>query len=78
MEMKNENTNNTVTITVKIEGMMCSHCEARVKSAVEGVAHVISADVSHERGDAIVTHDGKLSEKALIKAIEKAGYKTVG
>lgn len=67
----------TKTITIKIEGMMCSHCEARVKSAIEGVPHVTSADVSHERGDAVITHDGKLSEKAVIKAIEKAGYKTI-
>ena len=69
--------NTTKTITIKIEGMMCSHCEARVKSAIEGVSHVNSVDVSHTRGDAVITHDGKLSEKAVIKAIEKAGYKTV-
>lgn len=69
--------NTTKAITIKIEGMMCSHCEARVKSAIEGVPHVASADVSHERGDAVITHDGKLSEKAVIKAIEKAGYKIV-
>lgn len=69
--------NTAKTTTIKIEGMMCSHCEARVKSAIEGVPHVTSADVSHTRGDAVITHDGKLSEKAVIKAIEKAGYKII-
>ena len=64
--------------TVKIEGMMCGHCEARVKKCLEALPHVLSADVSHEKGQAVLTLDGELPDKAIAKAIEKEGYKVVG
>ena len=62
-------------ITIRIEGMMCPHCSGRVKQALEALACVESADVSHERGNAIVTlKDG--GDKALLrKTVEDAGYK---
>ena len=64
--------------TVKIEGMMCGHCEARVKKCLEALPHVVSAEVSHEKGQAVLTLDGELSDKTIAKAIEKEGYKAVG
>lgn len=72
-EKKMENT----TLTLNIEGMMCSHCEARVKKCLESLPHVISAEVSHEKGSAVITHDGKLTEKTAAKAVEKEGYKVI-
>ena len=64
--------------TVKIEGMMCGHCEARVKKCLEALPHVVSAEVSHEKGQAVLTLDGELSDKTIAKAIEKEGYRVVG
>ena len=61
--------------TLKIEGMMCAHCEARVKSALENVKGVESATVSHAQGKATVTLKKEVSSSALQKAVEKAGYK---
>lgn len=61
--------------TLKIEGMMCAHCEARVKSALENVKGVESATVSHAHGKATVTLKKEVSSSALQKAVEKAGYK---
>lgn len=63
--------------TVKIEGMMCGHCEARVKKCLEALPHVVSAEVSHEKGQAVLTLDGALSDKVIAKAVEKEGYKVV-
>ena len=67
------------TVTVKINGMMCPHCSGRVKSLLEASALVLGADVSHERGDAVVTlrdgvSDSTVSE--LKKIINDAGYET--
>ena len=64
--------------TVKIEGMMCPHCEARVKKVLEGLPFVASADVSHEKGEAILTLSGEFDEAAVRKVIEDNGYKFVG
>ena len=61
--------------TIKIEGMMCPHCEARVKKALEDIAGVTAADVSHERGDAVVTLSSPVGDEVLKGAIENAGYK---
>ena len=47
--------------TMKIEGMMCGHCEARVKKALEALPEVSAADVSHEKGTAVVTLSAALS-----------------
>lgn len=64
-------------MTIKIKGMMCPHCEATVKKALEEVPGVISATADHEKGVAEVETDGSADPKAMKKAIEKAGYKVV-
>lgn len=61
--------------TMKIEGMMCSHCEAAVKKALEAIAGVASADASHEKGTAVVTLASEVSDDALKKAVEDNDYK---
>lgn len=64
--------------TMKIEGMMCGHCEARVKKALEALPEVQAADVSHEKGTAVVTLSGQLPDEALKKAVEDQDYKVLG
>lgn len=64
----------TMEKTMKIEGMMCGHCEARVKKALEGVEGVKSADVSHEKGTAVVSFNGEISDETLRKAVEDQDY----
>ena len=63
--------------TMKIEGMMCPHCEARVKKVLEELAEVESADVSHENDSAVVTLSAPLSDDALKAVIEEQGYKVI-
>ena len=65
-----------MTKTLKIEGMMCPHCEARVKKALEAVEGVESAVVSHEKGTAVVT--GNVDFETLKKAVEAQDYKVLG
>ncbi len=60
--------------TMKIEGMMCGHCEARVKKVLEALLEVESADVSHENDSAVVTLSAPLSDDALKNAVEEQGY----
>ena len=64
-------------ITLKIEGMMCGHCEARVKQALEALPEVVKADVSHEKGNAVVTVNDGASVDVLKQAVEAQGYKVV-
>ncbi len=64
-------------ITLKIEGMMCPHCEARVKAALEAVEGVISADVSHKSGSAEVEVSDGVSAEILKETVTAAGYKAV-
>ena len=64
--------------TIHIEGMMCGHCEARVKKALEALPEVSEAVVSHEAGTAIVTLSADVSDKALKKAVEDQDYKVTG
>lgn len=64
--------------TIRIEGMMCGHCSGRVKKALEAVAGVETAEVSHETGTAEVTLNGHVSDEALAKAVTDAGYKVEG
>ncbi len=64
--------------TIKIEGMMCGHCSGRVKKALEAMAGVETAEVSHETGMAEVTLNGHVSDEALAKAVTDAGYKVAG
>jgi len=63
-----------MTRTLKIEGMMCPHCEARVKKVLEAMEGVASAEVSHKEGTAVVTLSAKVSDEALKKTVEDAGY----
>ncbi len=63
-----------MTKTMKIEGMMCGHCEARVKKTLEGIPGVSSAEVSHEKGTAVLTLTGPVSDELLKKAVEDQGY----
>ncbi len=60
--------------TMKIEGMMCAHCEARVKKALEALPEVTEAAVSHESGTAVVTLSAELSNDALKQAVEAQDY----
>lgn len=62
---------------MKIEGMMCPHCEARVKSVLEELAEVESAEVSHKHGTAIVTLKSEISDEILKKTVENTGYKVI-
>ena len=74
-ETKKEN--KTMTKTMKIEGMMCGHCEAAVKKALEALDGVASAEVSHEKGTAVVTLDKDVDNAVLTKAVEDKDYKVV-
>ncbi len=64
-------------ITLSIEGMMCPHCSGRVKTVLEGIDGVESADVSHERKNAIITLEKDVAKEILVLAIEKEGYKVI-
>ena len=61
--------------TLKITGMMCGHCEARVKKALEAVGGVAEAKVSHESGTAVVTLNVPVEDAVLKKAVEDQDYK---
>ena len=63
--------------TMKIKGMMCTHCEATVRNALEALGEVKSAEVSHEDGVAVVELAGAADSKKLKKAVETAGYKVI-
>ena len=64
--------------TLKVEGMMCSHCEARVKKALEALPEVTEAVVSHEAGTAIVTLNADVADDVLKKAVEDQDYNVTG
>ena len=64
-------------MTLKVEGLMCGHCEARVKKALEEIDGVVSAEVSHEKGTAVVTLSKEVPAEILKKAVEDAGYKVL-
>lgn len=70
----NKKEKNTMTTTLKINGMMCPHCEATVKTALESIDGVASAEVSHESGTAVVTLSKEVSEDVLKKAVVDKGY----
>ena len=63
--------------TMKIEGMMCGHCEARVKKCLEALPEVTEAAVSHEAGTAVVTLNGEIADDVLKKAVEDQDYKVL-
>ena len=64
--------------TLKVEGMMCGHCEARVKKALEALPEVDEAVVSHEAGTAIVTLNAEVADDVLKKAVEDHDYPVTG
>lgn len=70
----NKKEKNTMTTTLKINGMMCPHCEATVKTALESIDGVTSAEVSHESGTAVVTLSKEVSEDVLKQAVVDKGY----
>ncbi len=69
-----EKEQDTMTKTVKIDGMMCPHCEAAVKKALEAFPQVDSADVSHEQGTAVLTLNADLSNDEIKRAVEEKEY----
>ena len=64
----------TATITLPVEGMMCAHCQERVKKALEGVPGVISAQVSLARNEATIQASGSVTRDMLTQAVAQAGY----
>lgn len=68
----------TMTKTVRIEGMMCPHCEAHVKKALEALGGVTGAEVSHEKGTAIVSMTENVDNAAITAAVTDAGYTVLG
>ena len=64
--------------TLNITGMMCGHCEAHVKKALEAVAGVTEAVASHEKGTAVVTLSQDVSNDVLTAAVKDAGYEVTG
>ena len=76
-ETINEKEIKEMTVTLKIEGMMCPHCEARVKSVLEAIPGVREAVVSHKEDRAEV-HGEALDREVLVKAVCDAGYTVVG
>ena len=71
----NQMEDNSMEKTMKIEGMMCGHCEARVKKALEALPQVAEAQVSHEKGTAVVKLNAEVSNEELTRAVEEQDYK---
>jgi Cu2+-exporting ATPase len=74
----NESEEKLMQKTMKIEGMMCPHCEAAVKKALEALEGVEAAEVSHEAGTAIVSMSAEVADAALKEAVEAKDYKVLG
>ena len=68
---------NEMTKTMNIKGMMCGHCEATVKKALEALPEVASAEVSHEKGTAVVTLEKEIADDVLKKTVEDKDYEVV-
>ncbi len=73
-----EKEENRMEKTMKIEGMMCPHCEATVKKALEELEGVTAATVSHEAGTAVVSMEQEVADDVLKKTVEDKGYQVVG
>ena len=69
-----EKENEMMTKTMHITGMMCGHCEARVKKTLEAITGVKEAAVSHETGTAVVTLDADVADSVLKEAVEAQDY----
>ena len=63
-----------MTIEVKVKGMMCGHCEARVKKVLEAIENVESAEASHEKENVIINATGELSDAVIRETIENEDY----
>ena len=74
-DKSNESEEKSMTKTMNIEGMMCGHCEARVKKALEALDAVSEAAVSHESGTAVVTLSSDISDEKLKETVEAEDYK---
>ena len=77
IKAKKKEEETTMEKTMKIEGMMCGHCEARVKKCLEALEQVEEAAVSHEEGTAVVRLNGELADDVLKKAVEDQDYKVL-
>ena len=77
IKYKSKKDDNAMTKTMKIDGMMCSHCEGRVKQSLEGLAQVSQAEASHEKGTAVVTLTAEVSNDVLKKTVEGQGYNVI-
>ena len=66
-----------MTKTINVKGIMCGHCEMRVKKALEALPFIESAEVSHETGKAVAAVNGDFNEEAMKAAITNAGYEFV-
>ncbi len=77
IKTKKRKENKTMKKTMKIEGMMCGHCEARVKKCLEALPEVTEAVVSHSAGTAVVTLNAAVSDEVLKKAVEDQDYKVL-
>lgn len=77
VEEKGEEAAMVIEKTMKIEGMMCGHCEARVKKTLEELPQVEEAIVSHEKGEAVVKLKAEISDEELTKTVEAQDYKVV-
>ena len=64
--------------TITIEGMMCGHCESSVKKALEALDGVVSADVSHDKGTAVVVLEKDVADDVLARAVEDKDFKVTG
>ena len=74
----NESEENIMQKTMKIEGMMCPHCEATVKKALEALDGVSEANVSHEKGTAIVSMTTAVPDDVLKNTVEEKDYTVLG
>lgn len=77
IKVKETKVDEKMTIILKIEGMMCPHCEANVKNTLEGIQGVAGAAVSHTEGTAVVTLCGEVAAESLKTAVEDKGYKVI-
>lgn len=78
VKQSGHHSDSSLSKTIQIEGMMCGHCEATVKKALEELKNVQNAEVSHEKGTAIVTLTGEVNDKTIKNAVKAAGYKVTG
>ena len=77
IKSKRKQEETTMEKTMKIEGMMCGHCEARVKKALEALPEVDRADVSHEKGTAVLTLNAEVADELVKKTVEDQDYKVM-